>query len=459
MKLPEPFRRRILSQKYIDPEGLFSALSEQSRTSIRINRLKWDKKPADSEKVPWCSDGYILSKRPSFTFDPLFHSGCYYPQESSGMFLEQVFMQVAGRNTDLKVLDLCGAPGGKSTHLSSILGNGSLLVSNEVIRSRASVLAENLTKWGRSNSIVTQSDPSAFSRLAGFFDMIVVDAPCSGEGMFRDAIAINEWSENNAALCSERQKRILLDVWPALKTGGILVYSTCTFNTAENEENVKWLSDKRKAETVRLHINDYQGVTEIEHDGIYGYGFYPGKIKGEGFFISVLKKTDEQIVSQGKNKSGSFARLSGEEERVAREWMKDPGTLLKAGNDITSVPCNYDVYRFLYENLKVIKHGTKAGCIKNGAFLPDHDLAMSDLLNKEACPVTELNFDQALSFLSRTNLSLSDIPKGWNLMRYNTISLGFVKNVGSRLNNYYPVEWRIKTVPVNFPEIEKIRWE
>ena len=291
---PEKFIERISAQEYIDTEALFRALGEPSPVSIRINPGKWRRQPADSEPVPWCRNGYYLPLRPSYTLDPVFHAGCYYPQEASGMFLEQVLLQTAGSMKNIRVLDLCGAPGGKSTLISDIIGPDNLLVANEVIRSRASILAETVTKWGSGNTMVTRSDPSVFGRLSGFFDVILVDAPCSGEGMFRTGIAVSEWSSGNASLCAERQKRILMDIWPCLKENGILIYSTCTFNPEENEENIRWMTGRNEAESVRLDLKTFPGIMEIDYQGIYGYGFYPDKVRGEGFFISAIRKKDGQ---------------------------------------------------------------------------------------------------------------------------------------------------------------------
>lgn len=303
---PEGFLQRIHDQKYINSEALIEALKETSPVSIRINSSKWNKIPLNSERVQWCKYGYYLVSRPSYTLDPLFHSGCYYPQEASSMFLEQVVQQVSGSMENIRVLDLCGAPGGKGTHLSNLIGPTGLLVANEVIRSRAQVLAESIIKWGYGNTLVTQNDPAAFGRLPGYFDIILVDAPCSGEGMFRSDVAIKEWSVENTLHCSERQKRIVMDVWPALKENGILIYSTCTFNPGENEENMRWLTNKQEAESVRLNIADFYGIKEIDYQGIYGYGFYPDKIRGDGFFISVIRKTNRQAkirISNEKKKS------------------------------------------------------------------------------------------------------------------------------------------------------------
>ena len=214
---PDEFIKRLRTQKYIDASSLLKALEEPSPVSLRLNTAKWNIKPSDAEPVSWCRNGYYLKNRPSYTLDPLFHSGCYYPQEASGMFLEQIIEQTTDLTQNLRVLDLCAAPGGKSTLLSSLIGPDSLLVANETIRSRASILSETVTKWGSGNTLVTQNDPVAFAALEGYFDIIVVDAPCSGEGMFRTEIAVKEWSESNASHCSERQKRILMDIWPALK--------------------------------------------------------------------------------------------------------------------------------------------------------------------------------------------------------------------------------------------------
>ncbi|HEX2974718.1 MAG TPA: RsmB/NOP family class I SAM-dependent RNA methyltransferase, partial [Bacteroidales bacterium] len=244
---PEDFTKRIRTQKYIDPESLLRSLEEPSPVSIRTNPGKWMKTPLYAEPVPWCKNGFYLDSRPSFTLDPLFHAGCYYPREASGMFLDQVFEQLVDSVENIRVLDLCAAPGGKSTQLSDLIGDSGVLISNEVIKSRSVVLAETIIKWGKGNTIVTQNDASDFSALQGYFDLILIDAPCSGEGMFRDKTAIDEWSTGNTRLCEARQKRIISEMWPLLKQNGLLVYSTCTFNPGENEENINWLIRKNEA--------------------------------------------------------------------------------------------------------------------------------------------------------------------------------------------------------------------
>jgi 16S rRNA C967 or C1407 C5-methylase (RsmB/RsmF family)/NOL1/NOP2/fmu family ribosome biogenesis protein len=457
---PEGFKNRIATQKYIDSRALLKALEEPSPVSIRINPSKWNHKPVRSNPVPWSSTGYFLESRPSYTLDPLFHAGCYYPQEASSMFIEQAVRQHAHTSEPIKVLDLCGAPGGKSTHLSTIIGNDNLLVSNDVIRSRASILSETLTKWGAGNVIVTQSDPSAFGSLEGFFDVILVDAPCSGEGMFRTEIARSEWSEANTAHCSERQKRILLDTWPALKENGLLIYSTCTFNPSENEENIKWLTEKHEAASLDLDIAGLDGIQEIDFHGIKGYGFYPDRIAGEGFFISVIRKREAGKLAKLRSRLAGELRPLRREADAVKGWIAGTGErLLKWGDDIWQLPCDMDDYALLFQNLKIIKAGTRLATVKKNDFLPAHDLALSSQSVNPPFPCEELNYEDAIAFLRKDNLKAKLKVRGWNIVSYRGANLGFVNNLGTRLNNYFPVEWRIRmNVPVN-SERDLIQWE
>lgn len=442
---PEAFRNRIANQKYIDSESLLKALEEPSPVSIRINPAKWDKKPLNGESVPWCENGYYLPARPSYTLDPLFHSGCFYPQEASSMFLEQAVMQAAGSLENIRVLDLCGAPGGKSTHLSDLIGNGSLLITNDVIRSRAVILSETITKWGAGNAIVTQNDPAVFGRLTGYFDIILVDAPCSGEGMFRTEVAISEWSVENTAHCAERQKRILMDIWPSLKENGLLIYSTCTFNPCENEENIKWLTGKHEAENVKLDISDLDGIAEIEYQGITGYGFHPGKVRGEGFFISVIRKTAKHTGVRTKSQIRPELKPGKiDYEVVERSTLFSKERLLRWGEELISVPCDIDEYTYLFQNLNVVMPGTKLFVVKKNDYLPAHDLALSKHIRNEAFEVAEVVLNEAIAYMRRDTFPLAGSSKGWTLLTFRGVNLGFVKNLGNRINNYFPVEWRIR---------------
>jgi 16S rRNA C967 or C1407 C5-methylase (RsmB/RsmF family)/NOL1/NOP2/fmu family ribosome biogenesis protein len=457
--VPEEFEKRISTQKYIDAGALLKSLEEPSPVSIRLNSSKWNKIPVGSIPVPWCSNGFYLADRPSYTLDPLFHSGCYYPQEASSMFLGQVIRQTSDFSEILRVLDLCAAPGGKSTHIAEIIGPDNLLVANEAIRARASILEGTITKWGCGNTLVTQNDPSAFGRLPGYFDIILVDAPCSGEGMFRSEVALTEWSVANTIHCSERQKRIVMDVWSSLRENGILIYSTCTFNPGENEENIKWLIEKNEAEIIRLDISEFTGITEIDYEGIYGYGFHPDKIRGEGFFISAVRKKGKQGRSHIKSQKKTELKPEKGDIDIAGQWTsfaKD--RLFKWGEELFAAPCGMEDYIHLYNNLKVVRTGTKIFSIKNKKYLPSHELALSTNLNPGVFHRNEVSLSEALSFMKRENVVLHDAPNGWNIITYKENNLGFVNNIGNRVNNYFPMEWRIR---MNLPDAGKeniINW-
>src|SRR6186997_1110290 len=289
MKLPQLLLDSLASVKGFDKEDFIKIHeSGEQVTSIRVNSSKKFEISNLKFQIPWAETGFYLETRPSFTFDPLFHAGCYYVQEASSMFLEQALKQTVDLSQPLKILDLCAAPGGKSTHILSLITKESLLVSNEVIRSRANILNDNINKWGCSNVLVTSNDPRDFQRLENYFDVIVVDAPCSGSGLFRrDPDAIEEWSEQNVALCSQRQQRILADVLPALKNGGVLVYSTCSYSKNEDEEICDWLISELKVESLKLKVEENWNIVQSD----VGYRFWPDKIKGEGFFIACFRKT------------------------------------------------------------------------------------------------------------------------------------------------------------------------
>ena len=282
--LLQSFKESIAS--VTDADALIAALQTERQTSIRINPLKISN--LNLPKVPWCSSGYYLEKRPIFTLNPLFHAGAFYVQEASSMFLEQIIQPIATR--PLRVLDVCAAPGGKTTLALSLLPQGSILVANEVIKSRAQILSENLLKWGHSNCIVTNNDPKNFGFLKGFFDLVIVDAPCSGEGMFRkDDNAVSEWSPENVDLCSKRQLRILYDIWDCLAAEGTLIYSTCTFNERENEDVVSRFIAENNAKCEKIALQQEWNITEWEKNGAISYRFFPHKTKGEGFSVSVIR--------------------------------------------------------------------------------------------------------------------------------------------------------------------------
>ncbi|HEV8512481.1 MAG TPA: RsmB/NOP family class I SAM-dependent RNA methyltransferase, partial [Cyclobacteriaceae bacterium] len=374
---PPAFTQRMQAKLQEDWNKFLSAHTLPSPISIRINPLKSGRK--DLEKILWTDFGYYLEQRPSFTFDPLFHGGAYYVQEASSMFLEQALKQTVDLSQPLKVLDLCAAPGGKSTHLLSLLNDQSLLVSNETIRSRATILAENIQKWGNNNVIVTNNDPEDFQQLEGFFDVIVVDAPCSGEGLFRkDPDASKEWSEESVELCALRQQRILSQVWPSLKENGILIYCTCTYNEKENEDNLNWLIKEKGAESIKLKADRDWGVEEINVKNTFGYRFYPHKTKGEGFFISVIQKKDEQHETSIHRKKTFDHPPTKIKERLS-DWFKnsEEAEFVKHDDLILALPKNYLFeIEFLSKFLKVIQKGTALATAKHEKLIPEHAFAL-----------------------------------------------------------------------------------
>lgn len=395
--------------------------------------------------VLWCEYGKYLKERPSFTLDPLLHGGAYYVQEASSMFLWHALEQTVGKNTEgLKVLDLCGAPGGKSTLLASYFKDG-FIVSNEVIRSRASVLVENITKWGSANVVVTNNNPKDFSSLENYFDVIVVDAPCSGSGLFRkDPSAIDEWSEENVLLCSRRQQRILVDIYPALKKDGILIYSTCSYSKEEDEDMVDWMTSELQIESCRLNVESNWGVVEIESEKQkgYSYRFFPDKIKGEGFFIAAFRK------NEGEDFSFRYPQLQSapkQEINIAKDWVtrKEELYFFKQNENIIAVParCQQDV-ALLQKNLYLRKAGVTIGVLKGNELIPNHELALSLLLSKNISR-WNLNYEQAIQYLKKKDLLLENIMKGWVVVDYCNVNLGWIKVLHNRVNNYYPANWRI----------------
>ena len=440
MNLPETFVNRTINLLGDEFRELEKALEGNAPTSIRVNS-KMDYRPSE-EKVAWCNTGYYLKERPLFTADPLFHAGVYYVQEASSMFLYQAIIQHFPNART--VLDLCAAPGGKSTLLTQTLTDSSLLVSNEIVRSRAYILAENLIKWGNPNIIVTNNDPKDFEALPGFFDAVVVDAPCSGEGMFRkDPGAILEWSEYNVTLCAARQKEILRSMWGTLKTDGILVYSTCTFNREENEDNVKWICEELGAEILKI---DLKGNQDIRVSDV-GYRFYPHKTKGEGFFLSVLRKktmTTSSFKSKRDDKKNiKFVTKSN----VSTFSLLNPEcwTIIQEDNQIKGYNAErFNDFMLVNKSLKIMHSGLYLGEMKGNDFIPSSSIAFSKTLNLKNLETVEVDYRTAISFLKKEAIILPDSSRGYILICYKGKPLGWVKNLINRTNNLYPQEWRIR---------------
>lgn len=465
MNLPQAFverTRQLLGEAY---SAFEEALQKEVPVSIRPNRKKFTLE-VEGEPVPWSPSGIYLNHRPTFTFDPLFHAGCYYVQEASSMFVERVLQTYVGE--PVVMLDLCAAPGGKSTLSRSTLPEGSLLVANEVMRNRSQILAENLIKWGYPDVVVTNNDPADFTPMENLFDVILTDVPCSGEGMFRkDEVAVEEWSVENVDVCWQRQRRILQDIWPTLKPGGLLIYSTCTFNREEDEDNVAWIARELGAEVLSVPVDETWGITgNLIGDDFPVYRFLPHRTRGEGFFLAVLRKCrfaedkpsvyEEESVTlrsktrkakKGKENKGKTPPLSIPKE--AKTWLANSEDFVLSMQDTTvmAFPKKYaDTYAIIQSYLKVIQAGITLGEVKGKDFIPHHSLAMSIEKAEKVFPTAELTYEQAIAYLRKEGLVLdASVPRGYVLVTYHQIPLGFVKNIGNRANNLYPQEWRIRS--------------
>ena len=428
-------------------------------TSVRLNPKKIFNQQysifnTQPERVKWSSNGFYLKERPSFTLDPLFHAGAYYVQEASSMFLEEAIKQTVDLSKSIKVLDLCAAPGGKSTLIQSIISKESLLVSNEVIKTRVNILSENMTKWGAANVIVTNNDPTDFQRLQNYFDVIVVDAPCSGSGLFRkDSNAIDEWSEKNVELCARRQQRILADIMPSLKEGGVLIYSTCSYSKEEDEAIADWLVEQFAVSSLQLAIDEDWGIVETvsEKEKTYGYRFYPDKVKGEGFFISAFSKklgnnnlANENGRQKAKQKNKSD-KLPAKDIEILKSWLvnADDFFFIKQNEEIIAMPLHLEnELAIIQSSLYIKKAGVKLGTLIRNELIPAHELAVSNIINP-AIPCLEVDKETALQYLRKQEIKIESGLKGWVLLTHSQLPIGWIKIIGHRINNYYPAAWRI----------------
>lgn len=418
-------------------DSFLEALEREPQSSIRRNNFKDVAIDVSGSPIEWCEEGVNLYERFSFTLDPLFHGGCYYVQESSSMFIEPLLKYAVGERTSgLRVLDLCAAPGGKTTHIASLIGKESLLVSNEVIHSRANILKENVIKWGSGNMLVTNNDPNAFTSLKGFFDIIVVDAPCSGEGMFRKSEkARQEWTPQNVELCRQRQRRILADVWDALAPDGFLLYSTCTFNRRENEEQIEWIEKELEGTRIDIDISLFGKVLKSDK----GFRFHPDRVEGEGFFISLVQKQEGSSRKEGRRglkplpKASEIPNLT--EEAMTFTQFGDNTYMLKS--------CFAEDAAMLKEKLNIIYTGVEVGQVIRGTLKPSHALALYSGLSKETFPRVEVSLETARQYLRKNDIDPAPFEDGYNIITYLGTPLGFVKKIGIRLNNLYPKESRI----------------
>ncbi|MCD7963264.1 MAG: rRNA cytosine-C5-methylase [Rikenellaceae bacterium] len=448
--IPQAFIDSSLSHMEEEEMKRFlGSLDNPSPVSVRVNPYKLDSKPS-LNGVPWSKYGFFLDNRPHFITDPFFHSGIYYVQESASMFIEHLYNHIFSDASPLKILDLCAAPGGKSTHISSLAGPGNLVVSNEVIKPRAGILKENIIKWGLGNTIVTNNDPRNFNALPEFFDLIIADVPCSGEGMFRKTPeARSEWSPGNVDMCASRQRRIISDIWGSLKKGGILIYSTCTFNQTENEENIGWITEEYDCEHIEIPSVPEWNISEGEVNGHHTFRFYPHKTNSEGLFVCALGKSGEHKLLKEKKKkqSGNYTHVSKDKIRNLSEWVEQPeymtfyqrndGTIHTAYRNI------FDESREIMNSLNVIYSGVEMGKLYGNELKPSHSLSLFHSVNTDRVPGTNLDLEAAVNYLRKNDVDPKLFAEGINMVAYNDKPLGWIKRIGNRCNNLYPKELRI----------------
>lgn len=456
--LPPDFVVRMKQQLGANYPDFEASLDETPPVSIRLNPRKPSLSFNPCEAIAWCATGRYLPERPVFALDPRWHSGAYYVQEAASMLLSKVLDRQIDASKPLRALDLCAAPGGKSTLLAAHLSAESLLVCNEVIQSRVSVLRENITRWGSSNTVIVNHDPSVFSALPDFFDLILIDAPCSGEGLFRkDKASRTEWSVENVTQCAARQKRIVADCITALSPGGLLIYSTCTYNKNENDENVAWISREFDLDIVNQNL-DFAEKTET------GWQCYPHQTKGEGFFIAALRKkaseAPDETAHEPSKKRQKMSRNTG--FNATKKY-----TLLDEKNRVALLPFigdseNYDFYVKINEEVFAIKKslapylaqldealqrkqiGIRVGEWRKGIFTPSHELALNELLNPSVQRV-ELPLEAALAYLRKNDFTLpAEAKTGWTVATFQGLPLGWLKVLPNRFNNYLPNEWRLR---------------
>lgn len=439
--LPESLLESIHELASLDLAQFEESQFSEPSVSIRSNPAKPATLNFDLHPVPWCEHGFYLNERPSFTADPLFHAGVYYVQEASSMFLSFALKQTLSLENPIKVLDLCAAPGGKSTLIASLLNEESLLVSNEVIQTRANILCENMTKWGQINTWVTNSDPKQFGKLDSFFDALIIDAPCSGSGLFRRIPDyLHDWSIDNVNLCSQRQKRILHDSFACLSAEGILVYMTCSFSRQENEDVVDYIMKEFDVENIDLTLPPEWNIvrTLSSETKSVGYRFYPHLLQGEGFFMSIFRKRTGHSSHIPSARAEDHRKLSFLKPFISLEKK----CILTQKDNLIAIHENHrDLYTALSAHIKLIKKGIMLGKVIRNELIPDHELAMYAECTFE--DRIELSLENAISYLKKDELAISSDTKGWKLVTYNKIPLGWIKQLGNRNNNYFPSNYRI----------------
>ena len=437
MKIPQAIIDSIKNIRGFDLETFIQAHEQGNLPiSIRLNPFKLiEKWNVETSDTSFSEYGKYVNNLPNFNIDPLFHAGTYTVQEANSMSLEYVLRNTVDLSKDLRILDLCASPSGKNTHIASLITPESIFVSNEVISTRSDTLADNMNELGTINTIVTSNDPKDFGKLTGFFDVVLIDPPNSSSGLFRkNPDAIKDWSLENVALFAQKQKQIIADAWACLKDSGILIYTTSSYSSTENEEVMHWVCEKYGAtNALATKVLDEESLR-----------FYPSE-KGEGFFISALKKNNpekEIYVRTGRPIKNNSRRTQRE---VFRPWIKDIDNYnwYDVKDEFFLINSEHEyLVNVLQSYLHIRKAGVKMGKIAGKDLIPDHQLALSLYLSENINRM-ELTEEEAMKYLRREDFTLDQAQKGWSLMTFKNFGLGWAKILPNRINNYYPKEFRV----------------
>lgn len=440
-----------------EQEQIIPSHTQEAYTSIRINPRKVDTTMYQQlEEVKWCDGAYYLPERPVFTLDPKFHGGAYYVQEASSMFLQHVIkhLQNVVPSSAKRYLDLCAAPGGKSTLLASIIDEADLLVSNEVIQTRAQILVENAIKWGHINHWVVNNDPKDFEPIGAFFDVAVIDAPCTGSGLWRkDEASIDEWSAEHVQLCSDRQKRIVADILPVIKPGGYIVYATCSYSPEEDEALCDFMTSSLGLKNVPIPVDESWNI-HVTHSEVHqaeGYHFYPWRLKGEGFYLAVFQKevADEESISFSKKDKKKGKK--DQKQKVPKAAYEPWANLIDDAYDLRIIQDvvyafereQWADFELLKQHLYIKKAGVRLGTVTPKEVIPEHELALSTII-KMSVPKVTVTKENALLYLKKESILADAGLKGWHIVNYEGVNLGWGKWMPNRMNNYMPKNWRIR---------------
>lgn len=441
MNLPEGFITQLQGLLPQEWESLTNAITtSEPSVAVRVNNARGVGVPACARQVPWCEQGFYLENRPQFTFDTDWHAGRYYVQDASSMFIAHVIGSLI--HEPVRYLDLCAAPGGKTTAAIQALPQRSLVVANEIVPPRARVLADNVIRWGHPRSVVTSNAPAQVGKLTHFFDVVAADVPCSGEGMMRkDDEAVAQWSPALVEQCAQRQREILADVWPALRPGGLLIYSTCTYNRQENEEMADFIVRELGATSLEVPVEPSWNIHPAIGSDCHGYRFMPHRVDGEGLFMAVFRKDGEGPRQDIRIKEKNTKKA----DEIGKNWLSgsDEYVIGQQGDLSIAVPMDIrNEVTALRASLNVLHAGVELATVMGRKTVPHHALAMSVDRDEKAFPVCEVDYPAALRYLRGESIML-DGPRGYVLVAHRGAVLGFANNLGNRANNLYPKPQRI----------------